>query len=147
MDRHDSIVHQIFDALSEPSGADLLRFLTAHSVWTVHGVGGYAGEFVGIDEIYEYWRVLMSHTEGTLRYSVDQIQADDDRVMVEVMLDAQRNDERLHTSQVVELDISGGKVEHAWFVLSDPVGFDRFFAETDPHPIAESRRLRRTFNG
>jgi len=108
---------------------DTLRTLmTEDAAWHQPGNAAIAGDYVGREQVFDYFGKLYSLTDGTFKADVIDILADDDRAVVIQHSTARRDGRSLDTRDVVVYEIHDGKFTDTQVYASDPTQEDTFWS-------------------
>lgn len=93
------------------------------------GHGPLAGTYTGQNEVFALWKDIAAQTGGGLHLVVDDVLANDSRVVVLVVATGSRGGPVLNERQVAIFDLSGLKVQTARFIFEDPDAYDQFWTD------------------
>ena len=128
MNDNEKLIREAYDAMARGDGRGLGGLLTPRSRWIIAGKGQLAGTYTGPDEIFGLWKAIASQTGGGLRLRVDDVLANDRRVVVLVSATGERLGRSLDERQVAIFEIDNGKVDVATFIYEDSEAYDEFWA-------------------
>ena len=97
--------------------------------WHIGGKSSFAGDYVGIDAVFEFFGRIFTETGGTLKNELHDVLASDDHTVVLLTQTADRNGKHLNMDsvQVVHPD-SEGRVLESWFLPNDSYATDDFWS-------------------
>lgn len=83
------------------------------------GRGAISGDYVGLDNVLDFFRKLIDLTAGTFRAELIDVLADDDRAVVLQHSTAKRDGKALDTRDVLVCEIRDGKIASAQVFAAD----------------------------
>jgi ketosteroid isomerase-like protein len=86
-----ALIQQAYDAFAEADIATVLDTFAPDITWHVPGRSPISGDYKGHDEVLGFFARSMELSGGTLRVVVDEVLADDERVVVLTTVSAERN--------------------------------------------------------
>jgi len=90
-DQNVQLLRSAYDAFAQGDIPTVLQVLSPEISWHVPGRSPLSGDYKGHDEVVGFFGASMELSGGTLRVGVDEILADDDRVVVLTTVSAERN--------------------------------------------------------
>jgi len=126
---NEALIRAAYDAMSAGDGASLAALLTPTTQWIIAGHGPLAGTYTGPNEIFGLWKDIAAQTGGGLRLQVEDVLANDARVVVLIVATGSRGGRQLNERQVAIFDLSGDKVQTARFLYEDPDAYDQFWTD------------------
>ena len=96
--------------------------------WHFPGRNPLAGDYEGIDAVFAFFGRSAQLTHGTLRLSIDDVLADDRRVVAFVAVHAEREGRVLDDRSLQVFEFQDGKVSEVWTYPGDVYGQDAFYA-------------------
>ena len=97
-------------------------------VWFTPGLGEFAPEYRGVDDIIEYLVKLAVATDGTFKDEPEMFLADEDRVTVIERVTAARKGRTLDTRIIHVYDITDGKVASVTEYDAEPKKVEAFWS-------------------
>jgi ketosteroid isomerase-like protein len=108
---------------------DTLRDLMAEgAIWHQPGKAAIAGDFIGRDQVFEYFGKLFELSGGTFKADPEDILADDDRAVVVQHTTGTRDGKTLDAHHVLVFEIRGGKFAETRVYAADQEGDDAFWS-------------------
>lgn len=117
-----------YDAFGSGDLDTLAEIFSTDATWHEPGTSLISGDYVGRDRVFEFLGKLVELSGGTFRADPEDILADDDRAVVIQHTTARRNDATLDTRDVIEFEISDGRVRNVQLYASDPGQEEAFWA-------------------
>lgn len=122
------IIRDGFDMFNRADVEGLSNLIAADAVQRMPGDNAVSGEHKGRDNILAMYGQLGELTGGTFRAVIDQIYANDDRVVVVYRGTAERGTKKLDTLRALVFEMQGGKITGLDDISSDTTVDDDFFA-------------------
>lgn len=122
-----AIIRDGFDMFNRADVEGLSNLLASDAVQRMPGDNLVSGEHKGRDNILAMYGKLGELTGGTFRAVIDQIYANDDRVVVIYRGTAERGDKKLDTLRALVFEMQGGKIAGLDDISSDTTVDDAFF--------------------
>ena len=122
------LMRHAYDAFGS-GDLDALRDLMAEDAeWHEPGTSLIAGDYVGRDQVFEFFGKLFNLSGGTFKAEVIDILADDDRAVAIQHSTAARNGKTLDTRDVVVTEIRDGKLLNTQLFAADERQEDIFWS-------------------
>jgi hypothetical protein len=86
-----ALIRRAYEAFAEADIPTVLETFAADITWHVPGRSPISGDYKGHDDVLAFFARSIELSEGTLRVDVDEVLADDERVVVLATVSAQRN--------------------------------------------------------
>jgi ketosteroid isomerase-like protein len=106
----------------------VLRALSEKILWHIPGRGPLSRDYRGHDEVLGFFKHFMELSRGTFSIRIDDVLANDDRVIVLVTESAERNGRRWSSPQVHAWTIEAGKASVFWQYQGDQQTEDEFWS-------------------
>jgi ketosteroid isomerase-like protein len=124
-------IRRVFDAFAGGDARALFDVIDEHAVWTVPGTVGVAQTYEGRDRIFELFRETRRLTDGTYLSELRWALAGDTHAVAVYRARGRRLGRELDIDQVLLIDHDGGRWTNVVAVPTDPVAFERFWADGD----------------
>ncbi len=98
--RNADLIRGAYAAFGRGDIAAVLMVLEPQLAWHVPGRGPLAGDYVGHDEVLGFFHKTMQLSDGTFSIDIDQILADQDRVVVLCSVSAERHGRQWSSAEV-----------------------------------------------
>lgn len=108
-----------YDAFNSGDLDTLTEIFAENAAWHEPGSSLIAGDYVGRDRVFEFFGKLAEFSGGTFRADTLDILADDDRAVAIQHSTGTRNGKMLDTRDVLEFEISDGKVVNVQLYACD----------------------------
>jgi uncharacterized protein len=103
--------------------------MTDDTVWHILGHAALAGDYKGIDAVFDFFRQLMERSGGTFRIEVHDILSNDDHGIALVTERAERNSKKWESRAVhVTHPDSEGRIKEFWAFQEDQAAADAFWS-------------------
>jgi ketosteroid isomerase-like protein len=98
-------------------------------VWHIGGRSPLAGDYKGIDAVFEFFGRVFTETGGTLKNEIHDVLVSDDHTVVLLTQTAERNGKKLSSTsaQIVHND-GENRIKESWFLPTDPYAVDEFWS-------------------
>jgi hypothetical protein len=106
----------------------VLRALDERVLWHVPGRGPLSRNYMGHQQVLGFFQKFMELSGGTFRIRVDDVLANDDRVVVLVTESARRGSREWSSPQVHAWTIENGKASVFWQFQGDQQTEDEFWS-------------------
>jgi ketosteroid isomerase-like protein len=123
-----AVIRGGFDMFNNHDIEGLSNLITSDAVQRMPGDNAVSGEHKGRDNILAMYGKLGELTGGTFSATIDQIYANDDRVVVIYRGKGERGSKKLDTLRALVFEMSGGKIAGLDDISSDTAVDDDFFA-------------------
>jgi hypothetical protein len=121
--------HRVQHAFYGGGPAEPVRALLADDVaWRVPGRNAIAGDYRGVDEVMGYFERRRDHAHSTLRITVHDVLANDDRVVILAGGTIERDGRKLGWETVGLFRIEEGRIAEGRLVPFDQEAFDEVWA-------------------
>lgn len=120
---------QGYDAFSAGDLEAIRDRFSPDIVWHVGGTSPFSGDYEGIDEVFGFFGKITQESGGTFKFDVQDILANDERVVVLAHVTAERNGKRLdqNTCNVHHVNAEGETTEF-WSFPEDQAAGDAFWS-------------------
>jgi uncharacterized protein len=126
-DQNVQLLRSAYDAFAQGDIPAVLQMLSPEISWHVPGRSPLSGDYKGHDEVVGFFVRSMELSAGTLRVGVDEILADDDRVVVLTTVSAQRNGRSWSSPEVHVWRVVDGKAVDFHEFQGDQQSEDEFW--------------------
>src|SRR5436190_10765817 len=123
-----AIIRDGFDMFNRADIEGLTGLIAADAVQRMPGDNAVSGEHKGRDAILAMYGQLGEMTGGSFRAVIDQLYANDDRVVVIYRGQAERGTKKLDTLRALVFEMQGGKIAGLDDISSDTAVDDAFFS-------------------
>ena len=117
-----------YAAFAKGDLAALRKYLTEDVVWHVPGHSALAGDYAGIDAVFEFFGRVMEQSEGSFRVEPRALLADDNYGSAPVTMTAHRGDRHLEVMDVQTSRFRDGRVAEFWDTATDPDALEQFWS-------------------
>lgn len=124
------VAREIFASFAERDPMRLRELFADDAVWTVPGESIVAGTYRGRTEIFRFLSSLRRLTDGSYRSRLIDVLASDERAAALYRATGSREGRELDIDQVLLFTLRGGKVADVTALPSDPLAFERFWAQS-----------------
>jgi ketosteroid isomerase-like protein len=108
-DANRRLIEGAYDAFAKGDIPLVFQALDDDILWHVPGRGPISGDYRGHEEVLGFFEHFLHLSGGTFRIRVDDVLANDERVVVLVTESAERNGRKWSSPQVHAWTIQGGK--------------------------------------
>ena len=130
MHANEMLLREAYEAMAAGDGRSLSRLLTSDTTWVICGRGSLAGSYTGPEEIFGLWKAIAEQTGGGLQLDVRDVLANNERGVVLVSAQCERNGRRLDEQQVAIFEIADdAAIARATFIYEGPDEYDAFWAD------------------
>jgi ketosteroid isomerase-like protein len=123
-----AVIRDGFDMFNRADVEGLSNLIASDAVQRMPGDNAVSGEHKGRDNILAMYGKLGELTGGTFRAVIDQIYANDDRVVAIYRGTAERGPKKLDTLRALVFEMQNGKIAGLDDMSSDTAIDDDFFA-------------------
>jgi len=123
-----AIIRDGFDMFNRADVEGLSNLIAADAVQRMPGDNAVSGEHKGRDNILAMYGQLGERSGGTFSAVVEQVYANDDRVVVIYRGTAERGSAKLDELHALVFEMQGGKITGLDDITADPSAFDAFFS-------------------
>jgi ketosteroid isomerase-like protein len=106
----------------------VLAVLDENILWHVPGRGPISGDYRGHGEVLDFFKHFMDLSRGTFRIRIDDVLANDERVVVLVTESAERKGRKWSSPQVHAWTVEDGKATVFWQFQGDQQTEDEFWS-------------------
>lgn len=108
---------------------DAIRALFAPDiVWHIGGRSPVAGDYKGIDAVFEFFAKVLEWTGGTLRNELHDVLASDDHAVALLTQTADHNGKKLRARFAHIQHIANNQVTESWYFPDDSYAVDDFWS-------------------
>lgn len=122
------LVENAYAAFARGDIQAVLRAFDENILWHVPGRGQLSRDYHGHQEVLGFFQHFMELSGGTFRIRVDDVLANDERVIALVTESAQRNGRQWSSPQVHAWTVRGGKISVFWQYQGDQQTEDEFWS-------------------
>ena len=122
------LIENLYEAFARGDIPAVFQAFDEKIFWHVPGRGPIAGDYKGHEEVLGFFRQFMGLSNGTFRIRIDDVFANDHRVLVLVTESAERNGRRWSSPQVHAWTIQNGKATVFWQFQGDQQTEDEFWS-------------------
>jgi hypothetical protein len=122
------LIENAYSAFARGDIPTVLRAFDERILWHVPGRGPISGNYRGHKEVLGFFQRFMQLSEGTFRIRIDDVLANDERVVVLVTESARRNGREWSSPQVHAWTIRNGKASIFWQFQGDQQTEDEFWS-------------------
>jgi ketosteroid isomerase-like protein len=122
------LIEGAYAAFARGDIATVLAALDEKILWHVPGRGPISGDYRGHEEVLGFFKHFMDLSRGTFRIRIDDVLANDRRVIVLVTESAERNGRPWSSAQVHAWTVQGGKATVFRQFQGDQQTEDEFWA-------------------
>ena len=127
MHANEAMLRATYDAMARGDGRSIAAVLAPSATWHIPGSSQMAGDYVGLDELFGFWRRVAELTGGGMRLEVLDVLANDEHAAVWVHGRARRDDRTFEERGVHVFTLSDGLITEAWFHYEDQAAYDEFW--------------------
>ena len=120
------LIEDAYAAFARADIPGVLRAFDEEILWHVPGRGPISGDYHGHEEVLGFFRQFMELSGGTFRIRIDDVLANDERVVVLVTESAERDGRKWSSPQVHAWTIQNGKATVFWQFQGDQQTEDEF---------------------
>jgi ketosteroid isomerase-like protein len=122
------LIEEAYDAFGKGDIPLVFQTLDSNILWHVPGRGPLSGDYHGHEEVLNFFETFMALSGGTFRIRIDDVLANDQRVIVLVTESAQRNGRAWSSPQVHVWTVKNGKAIVFWQFQGDQQTEDEFWS-------------------
>src|SRR5579872_4560042 len=98
-------------------------------VWHAPGRSPLAGDYEGVDAVFEQFGKIFEMTNGTFNLEIHDVLANDEHVVVLLTAHGEREGKTLDDKSVQVWHIEDGKAKEQWLTSGDPYANDEFWSD------------------
>ena len=122
------LIENAYAAFAQGDIPTVMRIFDARISWHVPGRGPLSRDYHGHEEVLGFFQHFMELSQGTFRIRVDDVLANDRRVIALVTESAERNGRRWSSPQVHAWTVQDGKALIFWQYQGDQQTEDEFWS-------------------
>ena len=122
------LIEGAYAAFARGDVASVLRVLDPRILWHVPGRGPLSRNYMGHDEVVGFFKRVLDLSAGTFRIRIDDVLANENRVIVLVTESAKRGPRSWSSPQVHAWTIEDGKASVFWQFQGDQQTEDEFWS-------------------
>lgn len=122
------LIEGAYAAFAQGDIPAVLQALHEEILWHVPGRGPISGDYNGHDAVLGFFEHFMELSSGTFRIQVDDVLANENRVIVLVTESAERKGRKWSSPQVHAWTVKGGKATVFWQFQGDQQTEDEFWS-------------------
>jgi hypothetical protein len=123
-----TLIREGFEMFNRADIEGLTGLIAADATQRMPGNNVVSGEHKGRDNILAMYGQLGERTGGTFRATIDQLYANDDRVVVVYRATGDRNGKHLDALHALVFEMNAGKITGLDDISGDPSVLDAFLA-------------------
>ena len=125
---NETLVRGGYDAFARGDVDAVLSIFDPNILWHVPGRGPISGDYRGPGEVVGFFQHFMELSRGTFRIRVDDVLANDERVVVLCTESAERGAKSWSSPQVHVWTLKAGRVTMFWQYQGDQQAEDEFWS-------------------
>ena len=129
MHSNEKTLRDGYAAMARGDGKVLAEMLAPDARWTIPGHSPLAGTYVGLKEIFSFWKRVAELAPGGLRLEVTDVLANDDRGVVFVVGRGARLGRSIEERGVHVFQFESGLAKEARFYYEDQDAYDAFWSD------------------
>ena len=122
------LIEGAYEAFAQGNIPAVLQAFDEKILWHVPGRGPISGDYKGHEEVLGFFKHFMDLSRGTFRIQVDDVLANESRVIVLVTESAERKGRKWSSPQVHAWTVKGGKATVFWQFQGDQQTEDEFWS-------------------
>jgi ketosteroid isomerase-like protein len=122
------LIQGAYTAFAQGDIPTVLQILAEDILWHVPGRGPLSGDYKGHEAVLGFFKHFMELSSGTFRIQVEDVLANEARVIVLVTESAERNGRKWSSPQVHAWTVKGGKATVFWQYQGDQQTEDEFWS-------------------
>ena len=122
------LIETAYAAFAQGDVPTVMRVFDDNILWHVPGRGPLSRDYHGHAEVLGFFQRFMELSQGTFRIRVDDVLANDQRVIALVTETAERNGRRWSSPQVHAWTVQDGKASVFWQFQGDQQTEDEFWS-------------------
>jgi uncharacterized protein len=122
------LIEGAYEAFSRGDIPAVLRVLDERILWHVPGRGPLSANYMGHQQVLGFFQKFQELSNGTFRIRIDDVLANEHRVVVLVTESARRRNRDWSSPQVHAWTIEGGKASVFWQFQGDQQTEDEFWS-------------------
>ena len=122
------LIERAYAAFAKGDIPTVFRAFDEEILWHVPGRGPLSGDYQGHEEVLAFFERFIGLSGGTFRIRIDDVLANDERVVVLVTESAERNGRSWSSPQVHAWTVRNGKASVFWQFQGDQAAEDDFWS-------------------
>jgi ketosteroid isomerase-like protein len=126
--QNEALIRSGYDAFARGDVPTVLALFDPNILWHVPGRGPLSRDYRGPEDVLSFFQHFMTLSNGTFRIRVDDMLADDDKVVVLCTESAERGAKSWSSPQVHVWTLEDGRATTFWQYQGDQQTEDEFWA-------------------
>ena len=129
MQPNEKLLRDGYAAMARGDGKLLAEMLAPDALWTIPGHSPLAGKYIGLKQIFTFWKRVAELAPGGLRLEVQDVLANDERGVVFVVGRGTRLGRSIEERGVHVFRFEHSRIKEARFYYEDQGAYDALWSD------------------